>query len=117
MTGEDQIGRERCERVERTERERRVAIETVGRYLRADAARERVPRGQGVAGDEHPLPLEERIAQLPSVCPGACTMRGVPGTSIVSPSPNVDTSWIGTIFRPLRRMSPNNVRYASGRSR
>lgn len=116
MTGEDQIGRERCERVERTERERRVAIETVGRYLRADAAGERVPRGQGVAGDEHPLPLEEDRA-TPLRVSGACTMRGVPGTSIVSPSPNVDTSWIGTIFRPLRRMSPNNVRYASGRSR
>jgi len=29
---------------------------------------------------------------LPAVCPGACTTLGRPGTSSISPSPNVDSS-------------------------
>ncbi len=56
------------------------------------------------------LRSSSRTTLAPSVCPGACTARGRPGTSIVSPSPNVETSAIGTIFAPPRRDNEMSVR-------
>ena len=52
-------------------------------------------------------------AALPGVWPGACTARGRPGTSICSPSPNVDTSLSGSSGR--RRGAAATAR--SGRTR
>ena len=77
--------------------------------LRAVLPGPALPQSIGRRHPQHPPPLQERGGAA-GVCPGACTARGRPGTSTVSPSAKVETSWTGIVLVPPRRASEITVR-------
>jgi hypothetical protein len=55
------------------------------------------------------LRFSTAMTTLPGVCPGVCTTRGEPGTSMTSPSAKEEISLIGIILMAPRRDSDMKV--------
>ena len=112
------VGGDVDQSVQRRERLVRILVEAEqATILRTTSYREQGFAGSNaspVIGARRP---SRRTADMPAVWPGTWIARGWPGTSIVSPSENVETSWTGTTFMPLCRISPASVRYDSAFSR